>query len=77
MTERSHDTVVTEKDLDKIICHIFLQTLMKRSYIPMAEAQEILDSLGEAAVGRGMFVGLFLSLLGNSVLQCIDSCRSQ
>lgn len=57
MTEESHAAVVTEKDIDKIICHVFLQTLMKRSCIPIEEAQEILDSLGEAAVGRGMVVG--------------------
>lgn len=56
MTEDAHAAVVTEKDVDKIIGHIFLQTLMKRSCIPMEEAQEILDSLGEAAVGRGMVV---------------------
>ena len=77
MTEQLHDTVVTEKDVDKIVCHIFLQTLMKRSCIPMPEAQEILDSLGEAAVGRGMVVGLYLSLLGCDVSQCIESRRSQ
>lgn len=60
MTEQPNATVVTEKDVDKIICHIFLQTLMKRSFVTVDEAQEILDSLGEAAVGRGVSVGCFL-----------------
>lgn len=56
MTDEANPGVVTEHDIDTIVRHIFLQTMMKRSYVPIDEAREILDGLGEAAVGRGAIV---------------------
>lgn len=52
MTEQPA-VVVTENDIDMIVRHTFLQTIMKRSCVTEAEAQSILESFGEAAVGRG------------------------